>query len=173
MGVVAYESDNGTKDAVIVTTKQMAKDIPMQFASELDEVWWAILMDAIEFCSKTLDTGALASSIRVTEGSEMMSGATFNGPAGTGPARQPVVQGTSSGTIFDRSIIAGDASVINPKTGIGTDVYAEWIHDGHMMRDGTFWEGNPFLTDAMSAHEVELMSALDKAQKELQLTGEG
>ena len=160
MAIVISETDDGTKQRVMETIGKIAEDLPEEIAKELDQIWWSIWMDAIEFCSKTMDTGALASSINVIEGGMVVEG-------GMGLSRTPR---TSIGNwIFDRSIVAGDATVINPKTGQPTSLYAEWVHDGHMMRDGTFWEGNPFLQDALDAHEAELEMAVERAMHELGL----
>lgn len=170
MVVEVHESDNGTKEALKQTMAGIANNLPQAIAAELDAIWEAILWDAILFSQATMYSGALASSIRIVDGPEMMSGATSNGKAGFGPARQPVVRGTSSQTIFDRSITVGDASVSNWDN-VPTDVYAFWVHEGHRMRDGTFWEGNPFLTDAMDAHQAELDAAIEKAMKEMGISG--
>lgn len=163
MAVVVYESDNGTKQMVMDTIQSISEELPEGVATELDRVWWAIWMDAIAFCSKTMDTGALASSINVVEGGMVVQG-------GMGMSRTP--REPVGNWIFDRSIVAGDVTVINPKTGKPTALYADWIHDGHAMRDGTFWEGNPFLTDALAAHEEELNAATEKAMRELGIGGQ-
>lgn len=164
MAVVIQESDNGTKQEVMETIGNIERELPQEIADELSRIWYEIWMDAIEFCSKTMDTGALASSINVIEGGMVVQG----GMGLSRTPRQPI-----GNWIFDRSIIAGDVTVINPKTGKPTSLYAEWVHDGHMMRDGTFWEGNPFLQDALDAHEAELDMAVERAMKELGLQGEG
>ena len=162
MGMAISESDNGTKQEVMETIGNVEKELPQEIADELARIWYEIWMDAIAFCEKTMDTGALASSINVIEGGMVVGG----GMGLSRTARQPI-----GNWIFDRSIIAGDETIINPKTGKSTALYAEWIHDGHLMKDGVFWEGNPFLQDALDAHEAELEAAVDKAMRELGLVG--
>jgi len=161
MGMAISEDDNGTKQALMESLENIAEKLPEEVAAELNRIWWEIWMDAIDFCSKTMDTGALASSINVIEGGMVVSG----GMGMSRIPRQPI-----GNWIFDRSIIAGDETVMNPLTGKSTALYAEWVHDGHIMRDGTFWEGNPFLQDALDAHEAELEEAVDKAMRELGLS---
>lgn len=160
MGIAIYETDDGTKEKLIVNIAEIQTELPQEIAAELEKIWYEIWMDAIDFCSKTMDTGALASSINVIEGGMIIGG-------GMGMSRTP--REPIGNWIFDRSIIAGDVSIINPKTGKSTALYAEWIHDGHMMRNGSFWEGNPFLQDALDAHEAELEAVVDRALHELEL----
>jgi hypothetical protein len=161
MGMAIIESDDGTKQEVIETIENVEKKLPEEIAAELNQIWWAIWMDAIDLCNKL--TGALASSINVIEGGMVVEG-------GMGMSRTPRMP--IGDWMFNRSIIAGDITIINPITGKPTSMYAEWVHEGHAMRDGTIWEGNPFLTDALDAHEEELNAAVDKAMEELGLRGE-
>jgi hypothetical protein len=156
MSVVITESDNGTKGRVKQTLRDISTELPAQVAQELEDVWNRIWMDAIDLCPKK--TGALAASINVISGGIGVGG----GLGQERTARSPI-----SNWIFDRTIVAGDETVINPETGKTTAEYAEWVHDGHIMRDGTFWEGVPFLTQALMAHEAELEAAVAKAMKEL------
>ena len=164
MAVVVTESDNGTKQKVMDNLNDINEELPSAIMQELDAIWMAIWMDAIAFSSKTMDTGALAASINVIEGGMGEGG----GMGLSRTPRQPV-----GNWIFDRSITAGDVSVVNPKTGKTTAMYADWVHDGHAMRDGTFWQGNPFLTDALDAHEAELEAAVEKAMKEMESLRQG
>ena len=113
-----------------------------QIINELDAILEAIKADAISLCPK--DTGALASSISTTGGA-------------TG----------SSSNFYEASIYAGDPSVVNPKSGKGTDEYAELVESGHALRDGTFWEGSGFLSQAMMMHEGELEECVNRALAEL------
>jgi hypothetical protein len=162
MGVVIKETDDGTKQKVMSFLSDASVELPQKVADILNDIWNRILMDAIDFSSKTMDTGALASSINVIQGGLVAGG----GLGQERSSRKPV-----SNWIFDRTIVAGDETIINPLTGKSTAMYAEWVHDGHIMRDGIFWEGNPFLTDALAAHEDELNAAVDRAMKELGLSG--
>jgi len=38
-----------------------------------------------------------------------------------------------------------------------------------MLKDGSFWEGVPFLEDALDAYEDELNSAVDRALSDLEI----
>jgi hypothetical protein len=117
-------------------------DFEEQLASELDAVMEKIRDAAIELCPK--DTGALASSITIDNSGIV-----------------------SAGDFYGNSISAGSEDVINPKTGKPTSEYASLVHDGHAMRDGTFWEGIPFLTEAFDMYFEELEACVDRAMKEL------
>lgn len=141
------ESDGGTKRKVGETMKKMEKDITEETKAELEAIWSLIEQAAIDLCPK--DTGALASTVKSSEG----------GGEGTISA---------STDIFNKSLIAGDDGVINPKTGKPTSAYAGLIHDGHAMRDGTMWEGVPFLVEALLMYEGELEAAVDKAVQNIQ-----
>ncbi|MCJ7633163.1 hypothetical protein MUP77_12325 [Candidatus Bathyarchaeota archaeon] len=113
-----------------------------QITTELDSIFLQIQQLAIEICPK--DTGALASSISLTGGA-ISAGNEF----------------------YQASISAGDPSIVNPKSGKGTDEYASLVHDGHTMRDGMFWSGVAFLEDAMAAFENELENCVTKGLAEL------
>lgn len=156
MPVSITESDNGTKDKVANEIARIGYELPEAVRAELDEIWAKIEQAAIDICPK--DTGALASTIKTSEG---------GGAIG--------MTSMSTNDIYNKTLIAGDEAVINRKTGKSTAEYAGWIHDGHMMRDGTFWNGVPFLVEGFMMYEEELNAAIDKALSELQggKTGEG
>jgi hypothetical protein len=135
--------------------ENISKELPKAVAEELNKVWMKIWEDAIDRCPKK--TGALAASINVIEGAI--------GLIGAGLTMNP--RSTIGQFIFDRTLTAGDVTVINPETKKPTSEYAQWVHEGHIMRDGHMWEGVPFLTEALKAHEAELESAIAKALKEL------
>lgn len=113
-----------------------------QIINELDAIMEQVKADAISLCPK--DTGALASSINLTGGAI-----------------------SSSSNFYEASIYAGDENIINPKTGKPTSEYAQLVEEGHEMRDGSFWEGSEFLSQAMQMHEAELEACVDRALKEL------
>jgi hypothetical protein len=150
MPVAVYESDNGTKARVKETVRLMGEELPDAVRQELEEIWTKIEQAAIDLCP--VDTGALASTIKSVEGGGGAISATS----------------MTTNDIFNRTLIAGDETVINRKTGKSTAEYAGWVHDGHAMRDGTMWEGVPFLVEGLMMYEEELQAAIDKAVKELQ-----
>ena len=144
------ESDNGTKMGVRETVRKMSEELPEEVREELDAIWKLIEEAGIDLCPK--DTGALASTVKSTESEGGAISATS----------------LTSEDIFNKTLIAGDDSVINYKTGKATSEYAGWVHDGHMMRDGTFWEGVPFLVEALLMYENELEAAVDRAMQKVQ-----
>ena len=143
-------TDNGTilntEENIMMIRDEMSSEIAM----ELDEIWMDIKDLAIELCPK--ESGALASSIELeSEGGSgtIGSGATTNG-----------------GVIYENAIYAGNDSTFN-FSGQPTSQYAASVHDGHMMRDGTFWEGTPFLEDALDTYDSELEAAVAVAMDNL------
>lgn len=108
---------------------------------ELEAVMQKILADAISLCPK--DTGALASSISLESG---------------------VI---SAGDFAGYQIFAGSPDIINPKSGKPTSEYASMVHDGHALPNGSFYEGVPFLEEAIMLHFEELERAVERALKEL------
>ena len=155
MAIDIQVTDDGTTQEVYDTVEYIKEELTSYIAIELQEVWENIRNLAIEICPK--DTGALASSIMLeSEG----------GGGGVYQNFQPV-QVSGDGDFYSNSIYAGDASIINPKTGEPTDLYALFVHDGHAMRDGGFYEGVAFLTDAVDAYEGELDSCVDRAMTEM------
>lgn len=121
---------------------EIRDNLESEVKAELDSVMQKIKLAAIELCPK--DTGALASSISLDEHGAIQSG-----------------------DFYGCSIFAGSDDIINPKTGKPTSEYALFVHDGHAMRDGTFWEGIPFLDEAMLMYFDELEAAVDRALKSL------
>lgn len=128
-------------DAEDVVKSQLASlggdDLEGAVAQELQEIMESVKDLAVELCPK--ETGALASSISLETG---------------------VI---SSGDFFGCSLYAGDPDILNPISGKPTSDYALLVHDGHLQRDGTFWEGEPFLDEAMMAYEGELENAVNTA----------
>ena len=147
-----FESDNGSKERVKSWINEFKKEFSQQIAQELAEIMNSIYEEALEECPK--ETGALASSIRIVEG------------AGEGAGISESLGGGGE-EIFCYSIVAGSDEDVNPKTGKPTSEYAMLVHDGHLMRDGSFWEGVPFLTDAIAKYEAELEECVQRALSEL------
>jgi hypothetical protein len=113
-----------------------------EITNEIDAIMEKVKQTAIMMCPKV--TNALASSISLTGGA------------------------ISAGSMFyEASISAGDESIVNPISGKPTSEYAELVESGHVMRDGMFWSGIPFLEDAMMAFEDELSACVEKGLKEL------
>lgn len=142
MAIAIFESDNGTKERTQEEMLQLSRAIPKSVEKELDAVFDKIYNAAIQFCP--IDTGALVSTIQIVEG----------------------VLGEASGSIkdvmiFNKSIIAGDETITNPKTGRPVD-YARFVHDGYTTRGGVWKAGVPFLTEAVEMYMVELEEAINK-----------
>jgi hypothetical protein len=135
------ETDNGTKQNVIRTLEEIRDNLEPAIAQELEAVMQKVLETAIELCPK--DTGSLASSISLESGT------------------------IESGDFYGCSIFAGNEGIVNPVTGKPTSEYAQLVHDGHVLRDGTIYEGVPFLTEALMMYEDELESAVSRALSEL------
>ena len=150
------ESDDGTKGRTKQEVQDISDNLPEAIAHELDIVWQKIRDLAIDLCPK--ETGALASSIELES----------EGGSGTISATS-----TSGGDFYSNSIFAGNDDVVNPISGKPTSEYAILVHDGHMMKDGMFWEGVPFLTEAVAAYEDELDAAVDRALDELGANTQG
>jgi len=152
MSVLIQEGPEGerTKRALIDSLGKLRRDFEEgnKIRNNLDEVIDKIVEMAIDECPK--DTGTLASTIKAIDGS---LGGIFGG-------------GIKSLTVFNKTIMAGDVTKINPKTGKPCD-YASLVHDGHTTKSGGFWGGIPFLTNAMMAYEDEIEAAIDRALKEM------
>ena len=129
--------------------RTLRDDLNDAVCAELDEIWSKIRDLAIDLCPK--ESGALASSIEIE--SEGGSGA-----IGRGGGRQ--------GEFYSNSIWAGNNETFN-FDGQPTSQYAQAVHDGHLMPNGDWWEGTPFLEDAVDAYEDELNSAVDRAMSEI------
>jgi len=146
---VITESDNNTKRKTMEALEKTRKNLPDEVRKELDRIWRKIADDARLLCPK--DTGTLAKTIRVVKA-----------PKGL----MSRLAASKEITIINRSIIAGDLMKINPKSGRPCD-YARLVHDGHRLRDGSFWNGVPFLTEALAKNEAELNRAIERALKKL------
>jgi len=152
MVIQVQEDDAGTKkvleDALKRTTREFkeGKDIKQ----ELDRIWRKIRDDAEVICPK--DTGTLANTIRIT-----------SLPTGFMTGTWSRIKEIS---IYDRTIVAGDITKINPKSKRPCD-YAAWVHDGHRMKDGKIYAGVPFLTQAIAQNERELDEAIDRALRKI------
>jgi len=132
--------------------RTLRDDFPDAVCAELDEIWMQIRDKAIELCPK--ESGALASSIELeSEGG--------SGTVGSGAT-------TQGGVIYENAIYAGNDETFNFE-GQPTSQYALSCHDGHMLPNGDFWEGTPFLEDAVDAFEDELNSIVDKALSSLEI----
>jgi hypothetical protein len=142
MSLVLREEGGEGKTLFKKWIEGLSDEIEDEVSAELDSVLELIKNAAIEMCPK--DTGALASSITI-------------GNTGI----------VSAGDFYGNSISVGSEDVINPKTGISTAFYASLVHDGHAMRNGEFWEGIPFLDEAMLMYFEELERAVDRALKEV------
>jgi hypothetical protein len=141
MTVTIDENFHQQKHYAMAELAQIRDGLEDELRAELDAVMQKILATAIDLCPK--DSGALASSINLDSGT------------------------IEAGDFYGNSIYAGDPNITNPKTGKSTNTYAQLVHDGHVMRDGSFYEGVPFLTEALLTYEAELESAVDRALKEL------
>jgi hypothetical protein len=151
MVVAVQESDHGTKKKLEDALKRTKRKIDegKEIREELNKILRKIRDDARIFVPK--DTWTLHDTIRVSSVPTGILG---------GFSKIKTVQ------IFDRAIIAGDVTKINPKTGRPCD-YAMWVHDGHRMPDGKFYAGVPFLTMALAKNSQELDNAIDRALKKL------
>lgn len=141
-----FESDDGTKAECQKKLERFQEQLPEEIRKKLNAVWEKIWMDAIMLCP--IETGALAASIKIIEG-------------GIGG----LMGGIAALAVYDKTIVAGDITVENPKTGIPTSEYALLVHDGHPTKGGGFVPANPFLLDALRMNEAELMEAVDEAMK--------
>jgi len=128
-------------------TKEWMGEFNEAIASELDAIWQAVKDLAISLCGK--ESGALASSIEL----ESEGGSGKTGVSGS------VSQG---GVIYENAIFAGNDSTFN-FSGQPTSQYALPYHDGHVLPNGDFWEGNPFLEDALDAYDSALEEAVSRA----------
>jgi hypothetical protein len=142
------ESDNGTKLGTIKKLQELDENMNEELRRRLEEVWDKILMDAISECP--MESGALASTIRIVEGA-------FGGMMG----------GIVGRMVFEKSITAGDETVMNPK-GTPTSHYASSVHDGYThWKSGRWIAGYPFLDIAIDKNFDELERAIEEAMKTL------
>lgn len=155
MVVVIEESDGGTKKKAREAIQNLKKDFKTGniIAKELRKVMIKIREDAKLICrQEAYDTGTLYRTIRISRI-----------PMGVMTGGWSHVKAI---TIFNMSVVAGDLTKINPKTNRPCD-YASWVHDGHRMRDGSFFSGVPFLTEAVAKNAAELEKAIERALKKL------
>ena len=123
------EDFHAQKHFVMAQLAQIRDELCEQITNELDSIMLQVQQLAIEYCPK--DTGALASSISLSGGA-ISAGSNF----------------------YEASISAGDPNILNPISGQPTALYALFVHDGHALPNGMFYEGVPFLADAMAAFEA-------------------
>jgi len=123
--------------------ERVRDDMPSLVAEELRGIMEQVKQLAIELCPK--DSGALASSISLEQGTI-----------------------SASNEIFNAQIYAGSDDIVNFE-GQPTSQYANAAHDGHMLANGDFWEGTPFLTDALDTFESEIMDVVNRAMDALDL----
>ncbi len=145
-----WEEKFRQEDEIIDMLENVRDNFPSAVAEELDAVWQLIRDKAIELCPK--ESGALASSIELE--SEGGSGAVSATSAYQGQ------------TIYENAIYAGNDSTFNFE-GQPTSQYADLVESGHMLPNGDFWEGTPFLEDAVDFYDSELEAAVGRALDEL------
>ncbi len=144
-------TDNGSIQDTYDNIDMIMEEMPSEIAMELDEIWMNIKDLAIELCPKS--SGALASSIEL----ESEGGSGTLGQGGN----------YEGGVIYENAIYAGNDQTFNFE-GQPTSQYAQAVHDGHMLADGSFWEGTPFLEDALDTYEAQLDEAVGRAIDNLQ-----
>jgi hypothetical protein len=143
------EDDNGTKQTIIDNLDETKEKLVEEAQDKLSAVWQKIFDTAFMLCP--VESGTLQSTIQLIEGDSTPEGASYT-PEGGG--------GEKAVTIYNSTIIAGDAGVTKPD---GTPcIYAEWVHDGHFGRGGNWIEGQPFLESAILEHEIELDEAINE-----------
>ena len=143
-------SETGTPCGVKRNLEEFMDNLPDAIALELDAIWAEIKDLAVDLCP--LESGALASSIELeSEGG--------SGMVGQGAA----IEGAE---FYSNAIYAGNDETFN-FSGQPTSQYAQAVHDGHTTTGGDFWEGCPFLEDALDAYDSELESAVDRAMTEI------
>ena len=132
--------------------KTTMTDLPDLISDELDAIFEKIRDLAIDLCPK--ESGALASSIELqSEG---------------GSGRTGVSATTQGGEFYQNAVYAGNDETFNGQ-GQPTSQYVLAVHDGHVLPNGDFWEGTPFLEDAYSEYENELNEAVDRAMQNLNI----
>ena len=150
MAVVLEEDDAGTKGALLENLGETQETLIETAYAKLDEVWQAILEDAIMSCP--FDTGTLMSTIRLEEGGTGTEEGIGYTPQGTGE---------KAISIYDSTIVAGDPNAWNSKKNEPC-IYAEWVHDGsYNVRTKKMNEPNPWLEEAIEKHEAELDAAIE------------
>jgi len=149
MVVGLVETDSKTKTQLQTASQRAIKRIDKDFSGKMDDFWDLVFAVALEKCP--VETGTLASSIRVVDGAFDPSG--FSGVSVT-------VNGMGGYGAVERSIVAGGEEYINPKTHGPCD-YASYVEVGHMTKNGGFVEGAFFLTDALNECEPQLDEILN------------
>lgn len=151
MTVVVQEDDAGTKMATRRSLEKTRKEFKdgKAIAKELNQVLRKIKNDAVIRCPKK--SGTLSSTVRISD---------------IAPTGALGVIGVRINDIFNKFVIAGDITKTNPQTNRPCD-YANLVHDGHRLRDGSWWGGVPFLTEAIAANQLELDKAIDRALKKI------
>lgn len=146
-----YKEDKGSNQSTKTSLQKLEDDIKnaREIEMELARVWDKVRSDAFMMCPK--DTWSLANTIRVVKT-----------PMGTTTGD---VSSVKSVQIFDRTIVAGDLTKINPKTKQPIN-YGVFVHDGY-IKDGVVHNGVPFLTNAIAQNEDELMQAVNRALAKL------
>jgi len=132
--------------------RTLRDEFPDQVCEELDAIWAQIKDKAIELCPK--ESGALASSIEL----ESEGGSGKTGVSAT----------TQGGEFYRNAIYAGNDETFN-FDGQPTSQYVLAVHDGHMLPNGDFFEGTPFLEDAVDSFEDELNSIVDNVLNSLEI----
>jgi len=150
------ESDGGTKKQVSDNLGKVSGQLNAELSERLEKIWNDIYNDAIANCP--VDTGSLVGTIKldVDAGNLQASGAGID-----------IMSTGMSENIFNGTITAGDDAVVNPINKIPTSWYAIWVHDGHYTVDGVWVPEQPFLENALAAHEAELEQAMDEALKNI------
>lgn len=131
--------------------REFHEEMNEKIALELDSIWQKIKDLAIDLCPK--ESGALASSIELES----------EGGSGVVGVQGSVMQGQ---VIYQNAIFAGNDETFN-FDGQPTSQYALAQHDGFLMKNGEFFEGTPFLTDAVDFYNSELEEAVNRALDEL------
>lgn len=132
---------HAVKMGLINDLEKMRDGICQEITDELDNLMLEAQRIAYDMCPK--DTFALANSITIGSG---------------------VI---SSGSDFYNATLGAGDETINWKTGKMTAEYALYVHDGHVMPNGEFWEGVPFLMDGMNYIESQLEACVNRALAEL------
>lgn len=141
MTVTIDEDFHAQKHYAMAQLSAIRDGLEDEMRSEILAIMEKVKLLAIELCPK--QSGALASSISLENGS------------------------LEAGDFANYQIFAGNDSIINPITKRPTSEYALFVHEGHTQRDGSFFEGVPFLTDALAQYENEIESCIDRALKEI------
>lgn len=142
MTVTIDENFHAQKHYVMGQLSEIRDNLEAELQIELQNVLERIKADAVSLCPK--DTGALASSISIDDSGKV-----------------------DVSDFYGNTISAGRDDIVNPKTGKSTASYACFVHDGHLLPNGEFWEGEPFLDEAMLLHIEELEKIVDRVLKNI------